>query len=191
MPLIPTVVAASLLGPAIGVGSIGLRQLIVLHQPSVMATLAAVFNFAAGAVFTTMALVQLAARSAETPLAGLVSVWLGIDVAWDVYIGLGTLLFAASMIGHPRYGWMFAGPGLLIAIVMLVLNLTYFPAPPAESGSFDAGPLVGLWYLAATIQAWRSLSWTAVYSSLSFGSRKFANFSSCSLRLAFLSRSFL
>lgn len=54
---------------------------------------------------------------------------------------------------------MFAVPGLSLGLLVIVLNLLPFPIPPAEAGSFDIGPFVGLWYLAATIQAWRSLPW--------------------------------
>ena len=86
-------------------------------------------------------------------------VWLGLDVAWDVYIGLGTLAFSWSMLHHPRFGWPFSASGFLLGLLVIVLNLIPFPVPPAEAGSFDIGPFVGLWYLATTIQAWRSLPW--------------------------------
>lgn len=162
LPLPLTVTVAAFLGPAIGVGSMGLRYLIVLHDTSVAATLAALTNVVAGALLTAMLLVQLAVRyavAANSPDASIVAVWLGLDVAWDIYIGLGTLLFAAAMIGHPRFGWPFALPGFIAAALVLVLNILTFPTPPAEAGSFDVGPFVGLWYLAATLQAWRSMAW--------------------------------
>lgn len=160
LPLAVTAAAASFLGPAIGVGSIGLYRLIRLHAPSVTAALGAVHNVVAGALFTAMALVQLAVR-ARPPggAANLFGVWLGLDVAWDVYVGLGTLAFGWAMRRHPRFGWSFAAPGLALGLLVIVLNLIPFPVPPAEAGSFDIGPLVGLWYLASTIQAWRSLPW--------------------------------
>jgi hypothetical protein len=162
LPLVATAAAAAFLGPAIGIGSLGLRHLIELHRRSAAAGLGAFANLLAGALFTAMALIQLAvrhgaARGAGAP--GLVGVWLGLDVAWDVYIGLGTVFFAWSMVGHPRFGWRFAAPGFLLGTLVLVLNLATFPTPPAEAGSVDVGPLVGLWYLAATVQAWRSLGW--------------------------------
>jgi hypothetical protein len=160
LPLAATAGVAAFLGPAIGVGSLGLYHLIRLHAPSVAAAIGVVHNIIAGALFTGMALVQLAVR-ARAPEAArdLVGVWLGLDVAWDVYIGLGTLAFAWAMGSHPRYRWAFAAPGLALGLLVIVLNLIPFPVPPAEAGSFDVGPFVGLWYLAATIQAWRSLPW--------------------------------
>ncbi len=71
-----------------------------------MATLGAVTNFAAGALLTAMLLVQLAVR--HTGLAAplrdnLVGIWLGLDVGWDTYIGLGTVFFATAMLTHPRF----------------------------------------------------------------------------------------
>ena len=30
------------------------------------------------------------------------AIWLGLDVAWDAYIGLGTLFLALAMLRHPR-----------------------------------------------------------------------------------------
>ena len=124
------------------------------------AAVGAVHNIIAGALFTGMALVQLAVRArAPEGARDLVGVWLDLDVAWDVYIGLGTLVFAWAMRSHPRYRWAFAAPGLALGLLVIVVNLMPFPVPPAEAGSFDVGPFVGLWYLAATIQAWRSLPW--------------------------------
>jgi len=160
LPLPITAAVGSLLGPAIGIGSLGLYHLVRLHADSVAGALGAVHNVVAGALFTAMALVQLAVRS-RAPVAGgdLVGVWLGLDVAWDVYIGLGTLAFGWSMRHHPRFGWPFSASGLLLGLLVIVLNLIPFPVPPAEASSFDIGPFVGLWYLAATIQAWRSLPW--------------------------------
>lgn len=161
LPLVATATAAALLGPSISIGSVGLRYLLALDGRSVAATLGAISNVAAGALFTAMLLVQLAVRSgAEAGAAqALVGVWLGLDVAWDVYIGLGTLFFATAMLRHPRFRWPFAVPGLVLGSAVLALNLATFPTPPAEAGSVDVGPFVGLWYLAATVQAWRSLSW--------------------------------
>lgn len=158
-PVVTAALAAGL-GPAIGIGSVGLRELIRVERDSVSASLGAISNFTAGALFAAMALIQLAARSDATPGAReLVGIWLGLDVAWDVYIGIGTVCFALAMRRHPRFRWPFAGPGLALGILVIVLNLLPFPTPPAEAGSVDVGPFVGLWYLAATVQTWRSLTW--------------------------------
>ncbi|MGZ4777655.1 MAG: hypothetical protein ACXV5L_00540 [Thermoanaerobaculia bacterium] len=162
LPLGLTAAVAAFLGPAIGIGSLGLYRLIRVHGQSVSAALGAIHNVIAGGLFTAMALVQLAVRhrapNAANELAG---VWLGLDVAWDMYVGLGTIFFAYAMLSHPRFRWPFATPGFVLGVLVIVLNLVPFPVPPAEAGSVDVGPFVGLWYLAATIQAWRSLKWAS------------------------------
>ena len=157
-------VLASFLGLSIGVGSLGLMKLITLNEGSVLASLGAISNFTAGAIFTAMALIQLAVKQVASDSgvafsAQLEAVWLGLDVAWDVYIGVGTVLFGWAMLSHPRFRWYFGVPGMLAGILLLVFNFLPFPTPPSSAGLIDLGPFVGLWYLAATIQTWRSLGW--------------------------------
>jgi len=48
---------------------------------------------------------------------------------------------------------------MLVGAALLVLNLQTFPTPPANAGLFDLGPVLGLWYLAVTIQVARSFHW--------------------------------
>jgi len=108
-----------------------------------------------------MLLVQLAfdfgRRSTHRPAGrgGLV----GSGCSLDVYIALGTAFFAWAMWSHPRLGRGFAISGILLAVLLLAFNLFSFPEPPGENNLIDLGPFVGLWYLAVTIQMWRSLSW--------------------------------
>lgn len=47
----------------------------------------------------------------------------------------------------------------LIAAALFVFNFATFPEPPARAGLVDEGQLVGLTYLAVTIQVLRSLGW--------------------------------
>lgn len=159
-----TTVLASFFGLSIGVGSLGLMKLITLNKRSVLASLGAISNFTAGALFTAMALVQLAVKEVASAARvefsrQLEAVWLGLDVAWDVYIAVGTVFFGWAMLSHPRFRWYFGVPGMLIGILLLVFNLLPFPTPPSSAGLIDLGPFVGLWYLAVTIQTWRSLGW--------------------------------
>jgi hypothetical protein len=154
-------VAASF-GPALGIGCVGLWRLIRLHQESVAAGAAAGMNAIGGALFVAMGLVQMAIGAATPggyPSAPLQGMWQGLNVAWDAYIGLGTVLFGFSMFRHPRFGRVFAATGVAIGFTLLLFNLYTFPTPPANVGLVDLGPVVGLWYLAVTVQMWRSLSW--------------------------------
>lgn len=162
LPQLLTVSLAAAVGPLLGIASIGLYRFLRIHQPSVSAQLAAACNFLAGALFSTMLLVQLAVRlrAAGQPIdQQLVAVWLGLDVAWDVYIALGTALFAWAMWTHPRFSRIFTVSGILLAALLLAFNFYAFPEPPGETNLVDLGPLVGLWYLVVTVQMWRSLSW--------------------------------
>lgn len=108
-----------------------------------------------------MLLVQMAIGFAtgDHTESSLQAVWLGLDVAWDAYIGVGTALFGFSMLRHPRFGRVFGGSGMAIALALLCFNLYTFPTPPANAGLIDLGPIVGVWYLAVTLRAQGSLAW--------------------------------
>jgi hypothetical protein len=161
LPLWMSATLAASFGPALAFACVGLWRLIRLHRASVAAAAAAGLNAIGGALFTAMLLVQMAIGVAtgdhtERPLQ---AVWLGLDVAWDVYIGLGTALFGFSMLRHPRFGWVFGGSGMSIALALLCFNLYTFPVPPADAGLVDLGPVVGVWYFGVTLRTWQSLSW--------------------------------
>jgi hypothetical protein len=156
-----TAACAVFLGPAIGIGSLGLRYLLIINRKSVAAALGAISNYTAGVLFTSMVLVQLAVKYTAdlSTVSNLEGIWLGLDVAWDIYIGLGTLLFALTIIKHPRFGWLYSIPGFILGFLVIILNLIPFPIPPAAAGLIDIGPFVGIWYFVLTIQALRSIGW--------------------------------
>jgi hypothetical protein len=160
LPTVPTVVLASSMGPLLGVASWGFREFLNLDRRHRAADVAAASNALAGALFSAMILVQLAAGiRSDHPSSEIVSVWLGLDVAWDVYLGMGTLLFAICSLRHPRLGSVVGGAGIAIAAGLLALNLYSFPTPPANAGLVDLGPAVGAWYLLVTVLLLRSLPW--------------------------------
>lgn len=161
LPDLLSVVFAALLGPLLGFASWGLRALLTLDKRTTWSDLGMLCNALAVALFTAMVLVQLAVRMDATgPVDhSFVAVWLGLDVAWDTYIGLGTLLFAIAMFRHPRLGRVVGIAGAVLAISLLALNYYTFPTPPGEGGLIDLGPFVGLWYLVVTLMVWRSLGW--------------------------------
>jgi hypothetical protein len=149
-------------GPLLAVASLGLTKLLAIHRRTVAAEAAALLNTLGGALFSTMLLIQFAVpmfTGVERVGRETVGVWLGVDVAWDAYIASGTALFALSMLRHPRFGKLFAATGLVIAVVLFALNMYTFPNPPDTRGLIDAGPLVGAWYLAVSIQTLRSIPW--------------------------------
>jgi hypothetical protein len=66
------------------------------------------------------------------------------------------------MLKHPRFGRIFGIFGIVIAVGFLLgLNFYTFPYPPRDAGLtiWDPGPPTTLWYLAVTIQLWRSFKW--------------------------------
>jgi len=176
LPDLVAVVLMSAFGPLLGIASVGLYHFIAPVRRTVSLQIAAVSNVVGGTLLTTMLIVQSAiyARmekaivratdpaAAETLKAiwrGVDSVQLGLDVAWDVFIALGTLLLALNMLGHPRLGKIIGGLGIALALGLFALNAYTFPTPPGDAGQFDLGPFVGLWYLAVTIMILRSLKW--------------------------------
>lgn len=166
---------AASFGPLLSLASYGLYRLLALNRNSPSLQIAAVSNAIAGALVTAMLMVQVAVRSGGRGSLD-AFLWtkfrrvdLGLDVAWDVYICLGTFLFAWNMLGHPRFGRIFGGLGLLLAAGLALLNLATFPTPPAYAGLIDLGPLVGLWYVAISIQLLRSRRWAESQTKLAAG----------------------
>lgn len=161
-PFILIVILASLFGPLLAVSSLGLYHVLDISDNSILIQLAVMFNVLGATIFTLMALVQLAIRYQKNsedkndllPPAFsklLVGVQLGMDVAWDIFFGLGTFCFGLSMIPDPRFGSIIGLFGIVVALGLIVLNLWTFPIPPAEKKLIDLGPLAGLWYLSVTI----------------------------------------
>jgi hypothetical protein len=167
-PYIALVILAAAFGPFLAAASLGLYHVLAESGNPVVLQLAVLFNVLGAAIFTMMLLVQLAigyqiqslgeeVQNLTTLRTSLVGVQLGLDVTWDVFISLGTLLFAISMFSDAHFGWILGMAGILIAVALLILNLWTFPTPPASKNLVDLGPLVGLWYLAVSIMLLRWL----------------------------------
>jgi hypothetical protein len=176
VPLAVALVLASAFGPSLAVASAGLYRILRLHTHTVSLDVGVGSNIAAGVAVTLMLFAQLGLKerfdehvlggSFDVPrtvmdadLETAKGIYLGMDVAWDLFLAVGTVLLAWNMRHHPRFGPAFAWSGLAIATALLVLNLLAFPAPPGDAGSVDLGPLIGLWYLAVTIRMAGSLGW--------------------------------
>lgn len=167
-PYTAIVIVAGAFGPLLAAASLGLYHILAESGNPVVLQLAVLFNVLGAATFTMMILVQLAighqieslseeAQNLTGLRVSLVGVQLGLDVAWDIFISLGTLLFAIAMISDARFGWILGIAGILIAVALLILNLWTFPTPPAAKNLVDLGPLVGVWYLVVTIMMIRWL----------------------------------
>ncbi len=166
LPVQGTAIVIFVFAASLGLASAGLCVFIERGAPRLWVRVAAASNALAGLALVAMGYTQLALREGgamqsvprETALF-VDRVQLGLDVVWDVYLALGTALFAWAMWRHPRLGRVLAGSGVLLAAALFAFNLATFPAPPADAGLVDVGPLIGLWYLAVTIQVFRSFAW--------------------------------
>jgi hypothetical protein len=172
------VLCAAAFGPLLAHGSKGLYHFVASRAGrSPLLQAAVLSNIVAGALVDAMLMAQLAihdaidreraaaataARDAVGAAARMVDrVQLGLDVAWDVYIAVGTFCFGLAMLlGLRGLGRLLGAVAMALALGLLGLNLSSFPTPPAQAGSFDLGPFIGLWYLVASIwvlaTAWRA-----------------------------------
>jgi hypothetical protein len=162
LPRIPQVVLGASFGPALAVASIALWHVLRSYRRTPSAELAAMSNVLAGGLVTAMLIVQLAVNYSTAPATTdqletlfrdrLWDVVLGLDVSFDIFIGLGTLLFAVNMIKDPRFGRTIGWTGVFVALVPLFgANLFYFPDPPYTQGFPHVGIFTGIWYLAVVV----------------------------------------
>jgi Domain of unknown function (DUF4386) len=172
MPVQLQLVLASFFGFFFIITSLGLYHLLSMNKKTVSSQLGVIFTIVGCSVVIMMLTIQLALfHLKETATIEATKemknyifqfpnmIQLGLDVVWDLFMGVGTILLALNMYKHPRFGKIFSISGVLITLALLVLNIYTFPIPPGESGSVDLGPLVALWYLAVTIQIARSFKW--------------------------------
>ncbi|MFN2126315.1 MAG: hypothetical protein ACK2TU_00505 [Anaerolineales bacterium] len=176
MPIIITALLAAAMGLLLSLASIGLYQVLKLHRKTVKLQIAVLFNIIAGVLLNLMFMVQLTVRefmkgyidqatneyaqeTYEMIWKSVDKVQLGMDLSWDVYLSVGTFLFALSMLTHPRFGKIFGWLGMSFALLLLYFNFISFPVPPGEAGLIDFGPAIGLWYLAVAIRILFSLKW--------------------------------
>jgi len=159
MPRVATASLAAAFGLLLIAASVGVYHFIAAHRVTLSLQLGVLLNIIAGALVTSMLFVQMAVRAGGDVVDAVGRVQLGLDAAWDAFIGCGTALIAANLARHPRFGRIFAWSGIAIGLALIAVNLATFPTPPREAGLVDLGPLVGLWYFAVSFQVGRSLHW--------------------------------
>ncbi len=167
LPRIPQLILGGSFGPAFVIASIALAQILQVRRNKPTVKLAAIFNSLAGSLVTAMIIVQLSIIYSTVPsldgnLNDLVrhKVWdvvLGLDVSFDIFIGLGTLFFAINLIYDKRFGKTIGWTGIFVSIVPLLgANIYYFPDPPYTHGFPHVGIFTGLWYLGVVFLMIRS-----------------------------------
>ena len=168
LPVQPTFLVA-MLWPVLSIGFVlALFRTIELERPGIILQLAFVLCVIAFATLASMLAIQLAveqgiqeyrnqypAISKETWDAtrrSLRMVDLGMDVAWDMFIGSGMTLFGYTMLRHSRFGWTWGSVAMILGVALVALNVSTFPWPPNTRGLFDIGPIFALYLLA--LSAW-------------------------------------
>jgi hypothetical protein len=143
LPLRPTLVLVCAFGPLLAIGSAGLWELLGLHRRTATLDIGLVANLAAGVTVTLMLLAQLGLKAwLDAAFQAGNGLQLGLDVAWDVFLAIGTAMLAWNMGRHPRFGRAYAAIGLVLAIALIGLNLAAFPENLGRAGWIDVGPLV-------------------------------------------------
>jgi hypothetical protein len=176
VPLLAQVLLVTVWGLCMSLGAPGLYFLLALNRKTVSLQVGVASSAVAGIVVLTMLIVQISVNAAVVPMidappegaseAMVRTAWnvvdqvqLGLDIVWDIYLCLSAILIAWNMRQHPRFGLFFTVTGILIAGTLFAFNMATFPVPPANAGSIDLGPLMGLWFLVVTIQVFRSFGW--------------------------------
>lgn len=153
MPLAIGVLLTFVFAFGLAVSSIGLHLGVTRRVAPNLGMIGAIATVAGTALLVAMLLVQMAVRAAVPhPGKELIAIWLGLDVAWDLFAGTGLLIFGVALAMVPGFSRLLGILGVVLCGALLALNIAYFPAPPGEAGSVDVGPFVALWYLAVMIR---------------------------------------
>jgi hypothetical protein len=145
--------------------SYGMYTFIAAERDGAANRLALLFAVLAFSTVLSMVIVQMSVTVAFGEIAkdldetsssalarGLKMVDLGLDIAWDILIGVSMIFSAIALKGRTGFGLWWAAPVMILGILMLVLNAATFPWPPGEAGLFDIGPFVGTYMLVIAIR---------------------------------------
>ncbi len=153
VPLAIGVVLTFTFAFGLAVSSLGLHLGVTRRVAPNIGMVASIATIVGTAQLVAMLLVQMAVRAAAGhPSKEFIAIWLGLDVAWDLFAGTGLLLFGVALAMVPGFSRLLGWAGVVLSGTLLVLNIAYFPAPPGEAGSVDVGPFVALWYLVVMIR---------------------------------------
>ncbi len=80
-------------------------------------------------------------------------VHLGIDLAWDMFLGISLLLLAVAIKGPTKFGIWWSIPMAILGLSVIIINLYTLPYSPKSQGFFDIGPLIGTFMIIFAIRA--------------------------------------
>ena len=156
-------------GPFLCASALATYRFLKVHEDSVRLQIGTLLVIIGGSINTLMIAMQGSLRFhfAELPkgeTAGdlLQVAWqrgydsgnalqLGADLAWDIFVFAGIILWGLALVKHPRFGHFVGWSGVTVGLVALVINAWTYPTPPAEAGLFDIAPLTGLWFTILSI----------------------------------------
>jgi len=162
-------VLAFAFGPLLSISFLGLYRYMSTHSNGPTLQVGALFGIIAGVLVTTMLVIQvgnnmvleqgLAEADTDAAKELLRTAWRAVnrvqylvDVVWDIFICVASILVGIAMLSHPSFGKIWGGLGILAAGLLLIFNLYTFPFVPTESGLVDLGPVLALWVLAVYIR---------------------------------------
>jgi hypothetical protein len=146
-----------------------LRNILSAEGKNVIADLALIFAAAGFTLLTAMVMAQMGARlgiadlqsqaaneveksELKMILKGVRFVDLGIDVAWDFFIGTAFILTGIAMRRADGLGLPWGLPLSILGALLIALNAWTFPWPPNTRGLFDIGPLCATFLLILSIR---------------------------------------
>lgn len=139
----------------------GLYHCIASESDGLANRLGVIFAALAFATVLAMIVVQMAVGAALPEITsglddvsakalhrGLRMIDMGLDVAWDMLIGVSLIFSGKALSRHVRFGAFWGFTSMLLGAALILLNASTFPWPPADRGLFDIGPFIGLFILA-------------------------------------------
>lgn len=139
----------------------GLYSFVAAERQSTANRLAFVFAVAAFTTLLGMIVIQLAVgagigeitrgldeQTARALRRGLRLIDLGLDVAWDLLIGMALILSGMAIRRRSGLGPGWGLPSALLGAALIVLNASTFPWPPGDRGLIDVGPFIGVFVMA-------------------------------------------
>ena len=77
---------------------------------------------------------------------------LGVDVAWDLFIGASLIFLGMAMKGRAHFGLWWSIPAATLGVIVIAINAVTFPQPPNTQGLFDVGPFVGTYMIILAVR---------------------------------------
>jgi hypothetical protein len=157
-----TMILAFAFGPLLAFSFLGLYRHFACERDTPLLQVACLAGVIAGVLVTTMLVVQVgnnmvredtladvgseaAGEAARTAWRSVNRTQYLLDVVWDIFICVATILLGAFLWAQRGFGRIWGIAGMVSGLGLLVLNLWTFPYAPGETGLVDLGPLVALW----------------------------------------------